>query len=249
MAIYITGDTHGDYRRFSMSCFPEQKEMTKDDYVIVCGDFGFWADDKEQRYWLDWLEKKPFTTLWVDGNHENYDLLASYPVEKWNGGNIQRIKPSVLHLMRGQVYEIENSRFFTFGGAQSHDISGGILDTKDPEFDRKKKKLDKEKISYRVDHVSWWKEELPSEEECEEGRKNVKKVGGMVDFVVTHCAPTDIQKIFGEGLYVPDRLTDYLMEVKETLDFKKWFFGHYHDNRNIQDKYVMLYEQIIPIVR
>ena len=71
----------------------------------------------------------------------------------------------------------------------------------------------------------------------------------MVDFVVTHCAPTDIQKIFGEGLYVPDRLTDYLMEVKETLDFKKWFFGHYHDNRNIQDKYVMLYEQIIPIVR
>ena len=38
MSIYITGDGHGDYRRFSMKRFPEQKEMTKDDCVIICGD-------------------------------------------------------------------------------------------------------------------------------------------------------------------------------------------------------------------
>ncbi len=38
--IYITGDTHSDYTRFTENKFPIQAEMTKDDYVIICGDFG-----------------------------------------------------------------------------------------------------------------------------------------------------------------------------------------------------------------
>ena len=48
--IYATGDCHGDYRRFATEIFPEQKEMTKNDYVIVCGDFGYWDESKEQKY-------------------------------------------------------------------------------------------------------------------------------------------------------------------------------------------------------
>ena len=106
MSIYITGDCHGDYRRFNTEIFPEQREMTKDDYVIICGDFGYWSEDKEQLWWLRWLDQKPFTTLWVDGNHENYDLLKTCPVKEWHGGKVQEIMPSVIHLMRGQVYEI-----------------------------------------------------------------------------------------------------------------------------------------------
>ena len=38
--IYITGDTHAQFNRFSTKHFPEQKNMTRDDYVIICGDFG-----------------------------------------------------------------------------------------------------------------------------------------------------------------------------------------------------------------
>ena len=38
--IYITGDTHSDFSRFTEENFPIQSEMTKDDYVIICGDFG-----------------------------------------------------------------------------------------------------------------------------------------------------------------------------------------------------------------
>lgn len=67
--IYITGDCHGEYSRFSTKTFPEQKQMTKDDYITICGDFGYWDESREQEYWLDWLEAKPFTTLWIDGNH------------------------------------------------------------------------------------------------------------------------------------------------------------------------------------
>ena len=118
--IYITGDTHGDFRRFSTDIFPEQKEMTKDDFVIICGDFGgIWCQEdnrkavRNENYWLDWLDQKPFTTLFVDGNHENFSRLNSFPEKKWNGGVVHAIRPSVLHLMRGEVFNIQNKIFFT----------------------------------------------------------------------------------------------------------------------------------------
>ena len=89
--IYITGDCHADFRRFGVNIFPEQKDMTKADYVIICGDFGgVWMRHEEsgaEKCWMDWLERKPFTTLFVDGNHENFDRLYNYPVEEWNGGD------------------------------------------------------------------------------------------------------------------------------------------------------------------
>lgn len=38
--IYVTGDTYGDWKtRLNKCSFPEQEEMTKDDYVIILGDF------------------------------------------------------------------------------------------------------------------------------------------------------------------------------------------------------------------
>lgn len=103
MAIFITGDTHGDFSRLQPAAFHGQRDLTKEDYLIICGDFGgVWdGSDTEQR-WLDWLEVRPFTTLFVSGNHENYDLLGSYPISQWHGGLVQAIRPSVLHLMRGQ---------------------------------------------------------------------------------------------------------------------------------------------------
>ena len=55
--IFVTGDCHGEFQKFSTSAFPEQKEMTKDDIVIICGDFGaVWDCDgvsNAEKYWLD----------------------------------------------------------------------------------------------------------------------------------------------------------------------------------------------------
>ena len=170
--IYVTGDCHADFTRFNTKIFPEQYEMTKDDYVIICGDFGgVWnrfEENKHEKHWMDWLEDRPFATLFCEGNHENFDRLYSYPVEKWNGGNVHKIRPSVIHLMRGQVFQLCGKKFFVFGGAKSHDIDGGILDPEAPDFKKKKKELDKEWLPYRVNHISWWKEEMASEEEMDE---------------------------------------------------------------------------------
>ena len=249
--IYITGDCHGEFRRFNTRIFPEQNGMTKDDYVIICGDFGgVWNKDEESKmetHNLDWLEGKPFTTLFVSGNHENFDRLNKYPVEKWHGGKIQRIRPSVIHLMRGQIFELEGKKIFSFGGASSLDIDGGILELDDPNFKRKKKNLDKGWRPYRINHLSWWKEELPSEEEMEEGRRNLMNNNHKVDFIVTHCAASSTAALLGQGLYKPDLLTDYLEEIRQTVKFKKWFFGHYHDNRNVNAEEILLWEQMIRI--
>lgn len=249
--IYITGDCHGDFKRFNTSIFPEQDEMTKDDYVIICGDFGgVWnkeMESKTEKWWMDWLNDKPFTTLFVDGNHENFDRLYNYPVEEWHGGKVHKIRDSVIHLMRGQVFEIDEKKIFTFGGAGSHDIDGGILEPDDPEYKKKKKGLDKSCQPYRINHLSWWAQELPSEGEMQEGRRNLETNGNKVDFIVSHCCASSTQVLLGGAMYKPDILTDYLEELRQKVRFKKWFFGHYHDNRNVSAEEILLYEQIIRI--
>ena len=225
--IYITGDCHRNFERFNMSIFPEQNEMTKDDYVIICGDFGgVWDKDKEsnrETMVLDWLECKPFTTLFVDGNHENFDRLYNYPVEEWHGGKVHKIRDSVIHLMRGQVFEIDGKKIFTFGGARSHDIE------------------------YRINHISWWEQEMPSQEEMDEGTRNLEENDYTVDFIVSHCAASSTAALISHGEYKPDNLTMYLEEIRQKTNFKKWFFGHYHENRNVNAQEIMIYEQIIRI--
>ena len=87
MSIYATGDTHGSFQRFYTRHFPEKKQMTRDDCVVIAGDFGaVWDGEPRDAKQLDWLENLPFTTLFVCGNHENFDELYSYPVEEWHGG-------------------------------------------------------------------------------------------------------------------------------------------------------------------
>lgn len=249
--IFITGDCHSDFERFNKSIFPEQEEMDKEDYVIICGDFGgVWSYEKEsdeETMILDRLDCKSYTTLFVDGNHENFDRLYQYPVKEWNGGKVHEIRPSVLHLMRGQVFELCDKKIFTFGGAQSHDISGGILEYDDPQYKIKKKQLDEGFLPYRINHLSWWAQELPSGAEMIEGQKNLARHNYKVDFIVSHCAASSIQTLIGGSLFKPDKLTAYFEEIRRTTEFKKWFFGHYHDNKNVSAKDILLWEQIIQI--
>lgn len=95
MSICITGDTHGGFRRLSADNFPQQRQMGRDDFAVVTGDFGgVWDDSSgEAYYWLNWLDKRPFTTLFVDGNHENIDRLNALPVHQWYGGKVHFIRP------------------------------------------------------------------------------------------------------------------------------------------------------------
>lgn len=249
--IYITGDTHGDWMsRLNSEAFPEGKEMTKNDHVIICGDFGIWQNSNDEKYRLNWLDEKPFTTVFVDGNHENFDILNAFEVSEWNGGKVHKINDSVYHLMRGQVFTIEGLKFFTFGGASSHDIQDGILDPADKYFLQKKKELDDTgKYMYRIKHFSWWEEELPSDKEMVEGLENLDKHNNEVDYIISHSPHSSLTKQLGWGLYECDRLTHYLQKVRSENKFRQHFFGHMHIDENFPwEKAVGLYEQIIRII-
>ena len=257
MAVFVTGDIHGNPTRLSKDSFYEQKDFSgnKDENtVIILGDFGLvWNRDEESRqekYWLDWLNQKPFTTVFVDGNHENHKRLVTYPIKQWHGGKVHEIRPNVLHLMRGEVFTIEDKKFFTFGGASSHDIQDGVLDYNDKNWREKAKELDKQgKYMYRIKDLSWWEEELPNEEEIKNGLDNLKKENNKVDYIITHSPSTSELYLMGaQDSYQSDILTDYLDDIKAKTEYQRHFFGHMHWDKAINDKDVCLYEQIIRIL-
>lgn len=252
--IYVTGDCHADWTRFSSISFPEQKRMTRDDFVIVCGDFGIWHQDNTEKWWFKRLSEKNFTLLFVDGNHENFDRLYSneFEIVDFHGGKAHKICENVYHLMRGYVFNLCGKKFFAFGGASSHDIQDGILDPKDFKsnrelFDEYKKRTRRGEM-LRIKHLSWWEQEMPSKAEMDFGLKTLKENGYKVDFVVSHCCPQHIASCFSQDICKPDELTLYFNTVSEMVEFDKWFFGHYHDSQTVLGKFVMLYEQIVRIV-
>ena len=248
MELYITGDTHGDFSRFRPESFYEQERLTKEDVILVAGDFGgVWYGDSQDGEGLDFLEARPFTTLFVTGNHENYDALDTYSLERWHGGTIRRIRPSVLLLERGQVFELGGKRVFAMGGARSHDIQDSVLKPDDPLFDEMFRRLQARDAAFRVNRRSWWKKELPAPEEYRQARVNLERAGWRVDYIVTHCAPTSIQNELLRGRSTPDALTEFLEEVRQRCRFRYWFFGHYHDNGIVRERFVLLYKQMIRV--
>lgn len=256
--IYITGDCHADFGRFAKKKRMNLPfEFTGDDYVIVAGDFGLlWAKDKEFVYNLKWLSRLPFRILWVQGNHENYDMIAEYPLEKWNGGLVRHIeRDRIILLERGQVFNIDGYSFFAFGGAQSHDIQGGLLDKNATDYAEQRRKAIKCGLPFRIKHESWWVQELPTEAEMQEGRDNLEKVGYKVDYVISHCLSTgkqnELDRVYGGNyihtFYQPDILTNYFEMLERRLQYRHWVCGHYHVDLPVDEKHTVLYRNIVPL--
>lgn len=231
MTVYVTGDVHGraEYgaSRFAFKSWPLGRTLTRDDVVIVAGDFGFvWNGSNAEKYWLDWFESKPWTTCFVDGNHENHHALAELPVREWNGGLVHEVRPHVLHLMRGEVFDIAGTTVLTMGGAASNDKQ------------------------YRKEGRSWWPDEMPSEEEMGHCRASLDRVGWRVDCVVTHEAPAALAEVLcrehGRG-YRGDRLQTFLGELEGRLDYRIWLFGHYHGDKWCDARHRLIYRDIVPI--
>ena len=223
--IYITGDTHipVDIQKLSAKRFPQQKEMTKNDYVIICGDFGgVWDGSNEEKYWIKWLKSKNFTTLFIDGNHENFDMLFNLPTVEFGGSIVHKVDDGIYHLIRGEAYSIDGKKFFVFGGASSHDKE------------------------YRIEGKSWWAEEMPNAEEYTNAENNVQKNNFRFDYVITHSAPTSIQMEFAPT-YEVNELTEFLEKIKNSIVFKKWFFGHYHKDAEVNEKFTSVFDKVYKI--
>lgn len=231
--LFITGDTHNniDIYKLSTKHFPEQKDLTKEDVLLIAGDFGvpwYKPHARSDEYLLNQYEERNFTTVFIDGNHENFEALYEYPQTIFAGACCHQLRPHVFHAMRGEVLQLAGHKVLCMGGADSTD-----------------------KIS-RKEHVSWWKEEHPTEEEWKIAEKNLRDQ--QPDLIVTHDAPACIvQSIhpYNHPTEIPQRLEGilYLVETNH-ISVTDWYFGHHHIDDDLEFEginYHMRYQKITEV--
>lgn len=218
--IYITGDTHGDIDYPKLLKLKEKK-LSYDDYLIICGDVGICWSIYDSRRFLSLYNDIGCTILFIDGNHENFDMLNGLPLVEYKGALMHQVDEHIFHILRGEILTLEGKTFFCLGGACS---------------------IDK---MYRTPHISWWPEEEINKHDIDNAVANLEKVNNKVDYVITHCSDTKtVLKAFG---FRRDICTDQLMFIDKVVDYKHWFFAHYHFDRKINDKKTCLYQDIIEI--
>ncbi len=220
--VFITGDTHGEYKRFENR---KLKKLTENDCLIICGDFGFiWNNSKSERDNLRKICEKKYKTLFVEGTHENFSLLAVYPVVEIYGGRARKIGGNLYQLLRGEIYSIDGKSFFAFGGGDSED-----------------KEL-------RRENGTWWKEELPSMIEMQYAVEKLDKADRKVDYVITHePSLTDMAHVNRTCKVNP--LSTFFDELEHNISYKRWYFGSLHINKKLKNtKSHCLFTDIVRIV-
>ena len=222
--VYITGDTHGDFRFFKN---PKLKKLTEDDTLIICGDFGFlWNGSEKEKKVLKALEKKKYVICFVDGTHENFDILNSYQPYRYKGGDAHKIASNIYHLCRGEIFTIDKKNLFVMGGGESEDID------------------------MRTEGETWWKEEMPSAEELMRGAKNLKEFDNKIDYVLTYEAPAiakDFIRLHTNREMHLTPLNTYLQELMKAVEYKHWYFGSLHMDLNISKKMTAVFNEIIEL--
>lgn len=221
--IYVTADLHGDIDRLKkLPC-----RLHRHDTLIVLGDFGFlWAGTKQEKRTLKWLGKRPYQLLFLDGAHENYDLLKDYPAADFAGGRAQQIHGRLWHLLRGEVYTIEGKTLLCMGGGESPD------------------RLD------RTEGESWWRRELPDDEEFAACTDALCAAQGHVDYILTHCAPAKIRsflRLGQESAQECNRLETFLDGIYASADYGHWYFGCYHRDAGLGPRMTAVYKKVLPI--
>ena len=218
--VYLTADLHGDLDRLREA----EKKLRRKDTLIVLGDFGFlWSGDKAERKLLRRLGKRKYTLLFLDGAHENFDLLEEYPIVEYQGGRARQLGERLYQLMRGECYTIGGHSILCMGGGESEDM------------------LDRE------EGHTWWRQELPSEEEMDHCRETLAARRGKVDYILTHTPPYRLRRfLIGEEAET-NRLETFLDEIAQSADYCCWYFGRCHIDRAIGAKATAVYRKVVPM--
>jgi predicted phosphodiesterase len=220
--IYITGDIHGDRKRLS---WLKLRNLKEGDTLIICGDFGFlWDNSTAEQNYLMSLGNRKYNICFIDGTHENFDLINNYEISQWNGGKVHKIHGNLYHLMRGQVYEIEGRKIFTMGGGESSDID------------------------IRRDVNAWSKDEHPTQEELLEGAENLEFTGYDIDIIVTHEPPLKVKNFLNlndPSEFRVSALNAYFEELSQNCNFRKWYFGSLHLDKFISVTHRAIFKDVV----
>ena len=219
--IYVTGDVHGDVGRFKSKA---AKRLRKGDTLLVCGDFGFvWDGSPKEQRTLKWLGKRPYHILFLDGTHDNLDLLAGYPEVELFGGRARQVSGNCYYLPRGGIYTIESDVVFVMGGGESGDMDA------------------------RIEGKTWWPQELPSLEELDRARRALAARQNVVDYIVTHEPSSIVSGFLDMDTSRQNQLCAFLDEISRTVRYKHWFFGSCHLDKVIPPRHHAVYQEILPL--
>lgn len=224
---FLTGDCHGEFEKISFFC--QHHKTTTDDYMIILGDVGlnFCMDhrDEERKAVLDEL---PVSFFCIHGNHEERPYnISSYRQKKWHGGIVyyEETHPTILFAKDGEVYDLAGKKGVAIGGAYSADKSFRLLLG-----------------------LPWFSEEQPSEQIKAYVETQLEKQNWTVDFVFSHTCPLMYEpweKYAGiiDKKDMDQSTEQWLDRIASKLDYKCWYFGHYHDNI-CYERAELLYEEI-----
>lgn len=224
--VYITGDTHGEFKRIEEFC--HEFNTSKEDILIILGDAGinyFGEDDNKLK---DYLQSLPITLFCVYGNHEERpeNILSYKEVEMFNGiVYMEDNYPNLIFSKDAEIYTINNKKVLVIGGAFSINkelmISAGY---------------------------KWFKDEQPSDLIKEKVISNLEKNNNQVDIILSHTCPYKYlpHEMFHIGVdqkKVDQSLEHFLDKIEDSVDYKKWYCGHFHTDKII-DKMVFMFEGI-----
>lgn len=205
-----------------MKNFPIQKELTKDDVVIIAGDVALcWQGKNDDKYIQKWYKEKNFTTLAVEGNHEGYDEINKLPIIEKFGGKVRKIADNVFYAIRGEIYEINGKKVLTCGGADSTDKG------------------------YRQENIDWWAAEAINQKDFSCALNNLEKYNYNVDYFITHTGGAEVVRTLG---FVPTNSDKYIDFLLSTLPKVPHLCGHYHTDRLINSQSRILYNDIIELI-
>jgi hypothetical protein len=223
--LYVTGDIHGDMTRFHA---PELKKLKKADTLFICGDFGFiWDGNSSEKTELKTIGKMRYTVCFLDGAHENFELLNQYPISDFHGGKAQQISGNLWHLLRGEIYDFAGKSVFSMGGGVSPDDD------------------------FRDEIGNNAELQVPSREELLKANAALSAVQGHVDFILTHEPPMKIKsflRLKNPTLTTePSGLNTYFEELGKACTFTRWYFGSMHLDKLISTTHAAVFRKILPM--
>lgn len=215
---------HGDEDRLYDKQF---KKLKDGDTLIICGDFGFiWDGSSREQKILEYLGSRKYNVCFLDGTHENFDLLNQYKQTVWKSGLVHRIYGNLFHLCRGQVFRIEKLKIFTFGGGESPDKE------------------------MRTEGSSWFRDEMPTPQQIADAIENLEYRDEAVDLILTHEPPMLVKSAMLLKSGAADsvnKLNGFLEELNRNCSFKHWYFGSMHEDRVITPGHTAVFEKFWPI--
>lgn len=225
MAVYITGDCHGNYEHIKLFC-KRMKTSKKDDLMIILGDvaanfLGNKRDIKNKEY----LSSIPIKFLCIHGNHDKRpEKCEGYELSDYLGGKVwvHYDYPTIMFAKDGEIFNINGKKTIVIGGAYSVD-----------------------KYFRLQMHWTWHADEQPDEKIKMFVENQLEKNNWNVDVVLSHTVPYRYRPVefflpTVDQSQVDTSTEEWLEEIERKLTYKKWYAGHYHCEKRV-DKIEIMY--------